>query len=360
MRPATLIRFVPRKQNIIFAWQPFYLRTARTSFRSPKPLPQLLKDISGALEAKNIEVEVENAAEPCRLSCSAVRLLSVVAFEIRVFTCDAGPGGKHLVEMRGLSGCRYAFSDLAADLASHLKVSYVGATGKPKAAAFCPPAFPADAAAVLDMPSLKLASSDVKPPAAPAETPGTPEDEACTAIHVAALLVAGADEESLVAGCRACGSLAAELEACMKSCAHHGKCGANHHGHHFLFASGGPWVGLASRVAELAKVGEGEVRIVAMAAVANVAALEHVCVDWLAAAVTTVADGAAVDGSDSSADALVRREALRAAEALAQRDPGLAAALAKSDGGAFIDVLQDAVAAGSVSAANTLAACTRA
>jgi tetratricopeptide (TPR) repeat protein len=98
------------------------------------------------------------------------------------------------------------------------------------------------------------------------------------------------------AGCRACGALALELASCMGSCAAQGGCGANHRGHHALFAPGGAWLGLAERVQALA-ADDGApdaVRSAALGAVANVAALEHVCGAWLAQAVRT-ASGALVD-----------------------------------------------------------------
>ena len=72
-----------------------------------------------------------------------------------------------------------------------------------------------------------------------------------------------------------------------------------------------------------------------MAAVANVAALEHVCNRWLAQAVNTASRALVNPAND---DAHVKHEALRAAHVLSKRDSALAQQLAAVDG--FLDALE--------------------
>jgi len=163
------------------------------------------------------------------------------------------------------------------------------------------------------------------------------------------------DWTSQVAGCRAVGALALEVADCR----------ASHRNHRNPFASGGPpyfaeifppeippkfreknreihprpsggaWLDLATRVQSLAypegrtrrsssfvsEELQGELQSVAMAAVANVAGLEHVCNRWLADAVLTARR--ALDEPMNN-DIHVKREALRAVSVLDERDIALA------------------------------------
>jgi hypothetical protein len=271
--------------------------------------------------------------QPCAYDCSVVRELSVVEFEVRIFSTEEKPS--HLVEVRHMRGCRYAFSEASTDLANVLKVTFVGMAKNKSKLLSGPPPLPDS---LLELPSLKRATSGPKEaPSAPVEMPPLPlclgdEDEVCTCAHVMMLLSAEASTTMRCQGCRAAGALASSLAETMGSCELKGSCGADHRNHHLLFAEGGSWVQIADRVAALAKVSAGEeetreeeeCRTVAMAAVANISQLQHCCATWLSGAVKTVAAGAADDQPH------IRREALRAAEALASRDKSLAAALVRA------------------------------
>jgi hypothetical protein len=336
----------------------------------------LVQDLRAAFGACGVAADDGSVdggkATGCAWDCTLERALARVRFEVRVFATDdrGSQAAAHLVEVRHLGGCRYAFAEGAAALATHLRVAFQGGPGagcSPRAALRSPPPLSPDA--LLEL--LQLASCALPdrggsggPPhaAAPPTEPvsaadaaacaldgalvgggDSRADELSTAQHVLALLAAGAGSASQTAGCRAVAALALELADCMGSCPCAGACGANHRNHHALFASGGAWLGLAARVQDLASgspdannghlasataLGDADaLRSVAMAAVANVAALEHVCSGWLAEAVHT-ASGALVASGTPTEDVHVKREALRAAHVLASRDARLAAQLA--------------------------------
>ena len=334
------------------AVQPSYLRLAPTSFRTSAPLPKLLSALTAAFAATSVSAApLEGCA--CAYECSAHELLSVVDFEVRVFAC--GPT-EHAVEARRLDGCRYAFGGVASKL---LRMAGCPAGQEvPKRAAFQPPTLSDEA--LLELPSLTRATtgpaippkpagmgagapSDLNPPSPPEPLPlEAPADLAATCAHVKSLLDPKKCSVSvLVQGARAAGALAASLADAMGTCPHRGACGADHRGHHLLFAEGGAWLGLADRVAQLshapAPAGSceaeaahwAELRSVAMAAVANVAALEHVCGGWLDKAVRVVAAGIKEEGNNEDRPHH-KREALRAAEAMAKRDKELAAKLVRA------------------------------
>lgn len=306
--------------------------------------------------------------QPCAYDCKVMRQFSLVEFELRIF----GDAKQHLVEVRHMRGCRYAFSEASEDLAKELKVSFPGA-GKPLARA--PPALNL-ADSLLNMPSLKRASSsdpsslnqtakenassfrsiaritDTQEPA----SPGTAceMDETCTCAHVMRLLDAQASGAMRCQGCRAAGAMAQSLCENMQSCELKGvNCGADHKNHHLLFAQGGPWVEIAQRVASLAQgdaVAEGylleheeeEVRAVAMAAVATISQLQHVCATWLSSAVAVAVLGC----TESDASPHVKREALRATEALASRDKQLAIEVVKAGAVPALELEADGGAGG--------------
>jgi len=323
---------------------PFFVRPVRTSFRSAAALETLQEDLEVGFAACSVAFS-PSETQPCAYDCSVVRELSVVEFEVRIFSTAEKP--RHLVEIRHMRGCRYAFSEASTDLASQLKVAFVGVGACNKSKLLSgPPPFPD---ALLELPSLKRATSGNAPSdedsaklkAAPEDAAAPPpfplslgdEEEVCTCAHVMQLLSAEASSAMRCQGCRAAGSLAASLAETMGSCELQGSCGADHRNHHLLFAEGGSWVQIAERVAALAKPPaagveeareEEECRTVAMAAVANISQLRHCCAAWLTEAVQTVVAGAADDQPH------VRREALRAAEALASRDKELAAALVRA------------------------------
>ena len=309
-----------------------------------------MKDLGAAFAALSVSASREGPEEGCCWRGSATATRALVEIEVCLYTPTEGVG--HLVEVRRLSGCRYAFSEVAAGLAGRLGAArYLD--GPALAMPSAPPALSKDA--LLGMPTLRRAVSGEAGAGAPigaaapppaAEAPDVPEalsasaDEVCTAQHVTALLAPAAGLQSQIQGCRAAGALAAGIESCMGSCALRGCCGADHRGHAKLFAAGGAWLGVASRVAELAAepatgaspVHEpllAELRFAAMGAVATVSALQHVCADWLANEAVAAAAGGVAGGE---ADPHTRREALRATEALATRDTALAQQLAAVEG----------------------------
>lgn len=308
----------------------------------------------------------------CTWDCTLERALARVRLEVRVFATvsSTSSGGHHMVEVRHLSGCRYAFAEGAEALAAQLRVKFEGCQsssgGSPLSPLRSPP--PLSDSALLELQKNALLGeppllSDTMPQTSDETKPPTPAADAAadttkvsssgaeeirTAQHVLSLLSPEADCASQIAGCRAVGALALELTNCMGSCPCAGACGANHRNHHALFASGGAWLELATRVQSLASSDsssrsssgisaeqQSELQSVAMAAVANVAALESVCSSWLAQAVHTASGALVAPASD---DAHVKREALRAAHVLASRDAALAQQLAAVDG--CLDVLE--------------------
>ena len=268
-------------------------------------------------------------ASHCTWDCTMERMLNRVRLEVRVFATDDG-GPRHLVEIRHLRGCRHAFAEGAADLAAELRVEFEGSKSGAGGLFRSPP--PISDSALFEM---ELDST----PGEGEKASNDDEDERRTALHLLALMSPESDWTSQVAGCRAVGALALEVA----------DRGASHRNHRTPFASGGVWLELATRVQSLAhpetsarKSGisdelRGELQSVAMAAVANVAKLEHVCGEWLEQAVRT-ASGALLD--DANDDVHVKREALRAAHVLAVRGAALARQLAAVDG--FLDALIDA------------------
>jgi hypothetical protein len=109
---------------------PFYLRPSATSFQSTKPLARLCRELEAAwpvLGATASPVEMGDcAAAPLATAwaCCVENSVGSCEFEVRVFDC--GDARQHLVEVRSLDGCRFAFSGVAAALAQHLRVAYTG------------------------------------------------------------------------------------------------------------------------------------------------------------------------------------------------------------------------------------------
>jgi len=138
---------------------PFYLRPAATSFQSTKPLARLCRELEATwpvLGVTSLPDEMGDGAAPLATAwaCSVESSAGSCEFEVRVFDC--GDARHHLVELRALDGCRFAFSRVAAALAQQLLVAYTGGSAAGaaptpfRALPSEPPAFPAG----LEMPSL--------------------------------------------------------------------------------------------------------------------------------------------------------------------------------------------------------------
>jgi hypothetical protein len=116
---------------------PAYLDLAPSHFASAKPLGALRRDLLGAFAACSVDAVPPGAnGHPCAWDCSALDSTSSCAFEVAVFAASAGG---HVVELRRLDGCRYAFSAVLAKLSAHLMVAIPGGA----AARWGPPPLPA-------------------------------------------------------------------------------------------------------------------------------------------------------------------------------------------------------------------------
>lgn len=277
------------KQGVeeVAPFKPDYLELARTTFPSPKKLDTLRSDLNRAFPACSIDVLGAAEDFPCGYACTALRLHSVVEFEVCIFAQPLPKTG-HLVEVRHLMGCRYAFSQAAADLTKCLGVDFSEGF---KPLAFGPPPLPA---------GFTPPSADFVPLALPGP---------CTVCL--ALLAPESSCTDQIQGARAAAALAAPHDGistapCCDQEAHY-------------FAAGGEGCAVADRILVVAvEADSAELRAVAAAAMANIAALAHAAPYWLIRATAVVAKLA----EDESLH--VRREALRAGASLATRDKALA------------------------------------
>eukprot|EP00615_Pteridomonas_danica_P017090 CAMPEP_0114392126 /NCGR_PEP_ID=MMETSP0102-20121206/10574_1 /TAXON_ID=38822 ORGANISM="Pteridomonas danica, Strain PT" /NCGR_SAMPLE_ID=MMETSP0102 /ASSEMBLY_ACC=CAM_ASM_000212 /LENGTH=426 /DNA_ID=CAMNT_0001551169 /DNA_START=197 /DNA_END=1473 /DNA_ORIENTATION=+ len=264
---------------------PFYLKPVPTSFRSNKSFTVLKPELENAFS----ECSVVYTQVACGYSCSAVQMLSYIEIDVKCFM----DGDELLVEFRRLDGCRHAFSEISGRIANKLNVSFACHHDAPKKENnFCPPACSLDDSLLedlsLEMPSLSRSFG-----------------------HESDLLHEDASKPSVLQGVRATGCLALEEIDCSMST----EC----------FSQGGDALPLAQTVTKLARTSDDdEVRSVAMAAVAQIATLEHVCGQWLEETIPTLVAGASDDFPH------FRRESLRALHAISTRDKKLAAKLVRS------------------------------
>jgi hypothetical protein len=246
---------------------PSYLRPAKTSFRSVKPIAFLMPELEHAFELYSVNFMAgENG--PCTYACSVMVLLAMVEFEVRIFAADCK---EHLIEFRHLSGCRYAFSSSFNNISQKfVEVSSVSTHVPMK---FAP--LPFGDLEDLEMPSLAM-SRNVD--------------------HEVNMIASTASFDSMLQGVRAVGSI------------------------HDIDMNGFG-MPLAKRVTELAssKTESDELRGVAMGALANIASIENISLDWLNSSVDTVVAG--VEDEQPH----VRREAIRSLEIMSKRDSALAA-----------------------------------
>jgi hypothetical protein len=267
---------------------PFYLEPGPKSFHVARALAPLRRDLEAAFAAGGVEWGA-SAESPCGFACTAFALGGEVPFACDVFASGSIPSG-HLVDFRHLGGCRYAFAQVAAGLAAHLKVAFPGG-GLAAPLPFAPPPLSA-AFLALPVPAPKRAA------------PAAPDGEAATLAYLGELLAADAPRALQRQGARAAGALATADPR-------------------FAAAAGGSSA-VGARLAQLA----GDAELDPATRAAGFAALAAVCGGggggaWLEAAAVPAAVRGCQDGAHH-----VKREALRCVEALA-RQRGLAAPLVR-------------------------------
>ena len=255
---------------------PSHLRLAPTTLRSSTlPLDKLLHVLNKGFCTLSFTAECIDSSSPnpgCAFECSAMRLLSKVTFEVRIFR-EAPVKPAHLLECQHLSGCVHAFSACFSDLASALAPHSLAGTAPTGLAK--PLAVPRPLAArlppldhLLPPPPLSRAAGATSGGNIPS---CAPEDTASTLNHLAQLM-GSPDPASQAMGCRALGALAPA-----------------HRNH---FSEGGAWLPLAERALRIAAElsgsfiagQDGELDLVletSLAAVASVCASREVCASYL-------------------------------------------------------------------------------
>ena len=229
---------------------PSYLGLERTTYKTTRPLATVKEHLEAAFPEVSFDWK-ESTEHPCGYECTAMRLLGRIELEVCIFS----EGPAHLVEVRHLFGCRYAFSEAASDLAKQLKVDWIGGSGDFKMP-FAPPPLSASVA--------------LEPPpgfSGPVLTPEQYAAQACA--QVLSLLSSESPRSMRLQGARAAGKFAADDSEGM------------------LFAAGCPGVHIAARLVELAHAEQAATKdpdpgwhCVAMAAIANITALPHACPVW--------------------------------------------------------------------------------
>jgi len=120
--------------------KPSYIYLVQTTFKTTLPLSEAITQLEAAFPRVSFDWTA-SSEHPCVYECTAVRLRGLVELEICIFY----DGANHLVEIRHLSGCRYAFSEAASDLAEQLKVDWIGGSAAFRMP-FAPPPLPAGVA----------------------------------------------------------------------------------------------------------------------------------------------------------------------------------------------------------------------
>ena len=264
--------------------KPPYLELERTTYKTTRPLATVKEHLKAAFPEVSFDWK-ESTEHPCGYECTAMRLLGRIELEVCIFS----EGPTHLVEVRRLFGCPYAFSEAASDLAKQLKVNWVGGSAHFKMP-FAPPPLPAGVA--------------LEPPpgfSGPVLTPEQYAAQACA--PVLSLLSSESPRSMRLQGVRAAGKFAADDTE--------GK----------LFAAGCPGVHIAARLVELVqaeqaatKYTDKELYCVAMGAIGNITNLPHACPEWFNGLVIEVVSKGKTDG-----DYHVRHQAKLAADGLVNR-----------------------------------------
>jgi hypothetical protein len=245
---------------------PFYLKVSKTSFHSSKSISVLKPEIE-QMFAKNAVKYSSEPNSPFFYDCSMVCLLSLIEFEVRIFSSDK----KHLVEFRHLSGCRYGFGEAYKTLAEPFVPVKSFAALKP------PPLFldnVDDELSDLSMPTLQKSVD-----------------------YEMSMLSDDKNVQAQMNGARVVGS-ADDMD----------------------FSDDGFGLPLANRLTELAssKTEDDELRVVAFGSIAKLTRVENISNDWLNGAVNTIVEAVGDDHPH------IRRQALQSLETMAKRDNTLA------------------------------------
>ena len=260
--------------------------------------------------------------------CTAVRQGAEVSFDITIFDASKS-GNEHLVDVEHMGGCRFAFSEAAADLAKHLQFCSSGALAGQKAVPSAPPAL---FLAPLPPPTFSRSSSASLTPEAtssPKAVADVDDAAALCAKHLLSMLGKNSSFDQKMQAARAVGGLALQQQKQQQQqqqqqASDNDAPVENTATTTNLFADK-RWTEVAEAVAALAANGavcgaaslqqEEQLQVVAMAALANMVALGPSTWPgaWLnGPAAETVAAGVQEDCHH------LRREALRAAVDLAR------------------------------------------
>ena len=254
-----------------------YYDLERTTYKTTKPLAEVEKDLKAAFPEVSFH-GTTSSEHPCGYQCTAMRLLGRIEIEICIFS----DGASHLVEIRHLFGCRYAFCEAASDLAKQLKVDWISGPAEFKMP-YAPPPLPAGVA--------------LEPPPEFTGKILTPEQYAQQTCEAMFPCLSGGGEFQLD-NIRAAGMLAEGDTDGM------------------FFAKGCPGIRIAECLGDLVKAEQGrgmnnhiskEIKAVCMGALANIASLQHADLKTLSSLVNPVVKGIKDECYH------VRHEALRAA-----------------------------------------------
>ena len=202
----------------------------------------------------------------CGYAGSVVSLGVLVEFEVSIFAKGSG----HMVEVRHIHGCRFAFGNFADNFAKELGVVYEGGG---RSISFAPPSLPADFSNI--------------------EVPVSVEVQNCDFLH--SRIEQGAPRESVLQGVRSVGAMASDEEQKRQ------------------FETGGHAIKLANQTATIFKKSDDiEIRVAAIFTLANIVELKSVC-----DSIRTIIGSILVEtDAVNDPNAHVRREATRAAVAL--------------------------------------------
>ena len=245
---------------------PGYWEYTRTTFASPKPLGTIRLEIATGFNNMSVDFK-QSRQHVCGYAGSVVSLGALIEFEVSIFAEGSG----HMVEVRHMYGCRFAFGHFAENFAKELKVVYQGGG---REIPFAPPPLPADFP-VIEIPYDAVAQN-------------------CQFLHDR--IEKGAPRESVLQGLRSISSMASDPT------------------HASQFEAGGHAGVLAVRTAAIFNEsgGDTEVRVTAMHAFANIAELKNALVPS-AEINTSVLNGGLKDENFH-----VKDHAVRAALGLAQ------------------------------------------
>jgi hypothetical protein len=100
--------------------KPFYVNCVRTTYITPDPLNTLLTKLVDTFHT--FSVDFSKSHEVFGYQCTAVALGAFIEFVIAIFAYNGG----HMVEVRRVAGCRFAFGSLSDSFAHFLQITYEG------------------------------------------------------------------------------------------------------------------------------------------------------------------------------------------------------------------------------------------